>query len=65
MKNPVPVGTSAELTTIVQMGANTIALGSNPKQNQQSQAVVYSTPSMINLMELAARKALVPFLHPD
>lgn len=42
-------------------GADVIHLGAH----QSPGAIVFSTPSMINLMEHAARNALMPFLEPN
>ncbi|MEC9093487.1 MAG: enoyl-CoA hydratase-related protein [Planctomycetota bacterium] len=53
----IEVGCSGVLTATVQPGS-TIVLGGDPD------AEVFSTPSMINLMEHAARKAMAPFLSP-
>ena len=55
MKDSLKVGVKAELNAEVGPG-NTITLGDN------ANATVFSTPSMINLMEHAARKALQPHL---
>lgn len=55
MKTQLKPGTAASLTTKVGPG-NTITLGG------QEAATVFSTPSMINLMEYAAREALHPHL---
>ncbi len=41
-------------------GSDVIYLG----ESQANGAIVFSTPSMINLMEHAARRALLPFLDP-
>ena len=41
-------------------GSDVIYLG----ESQANSAIVFSTPSMINLMEHAARRALLPFLDP-
>lgn len=56
MKVTLTVGVKGELTTRVGPG-NTITLGDDQR------ATVFSTPSMINLMEHAAREALRPHLE--
>lgn len=60
MKTEPPIGASATLDLTVG-GNDVIHLGSW----QPRSAVVFSTPSMINLMEHAARNALVPYLEPN
>ena len=57
MKAGMTIGGSGELIWTVDP-TMTITLGENP------QATVFSTPSMIMLMERAAREALRPFLEP-
>ncbi len=60
MLTPPPIGHSAQLTW--QVGAHqTIHLGHTA---DSPGAVVFSTPNMINLMEHAAREALIPYLEP-
>jgi enoyl-CoA hydratase len=56
MKSGLKIGDVGELTWIVDPSM-TITLGGNP------QATVFSTPSMIMLMEQSAREALRPFLE--
>lgn len=60
MKPGLQTGATAKLDLVVD-GSNIIHLG----PRQQGGAMVFSTPSMINLMEHAARKALIPFLDPN
>lgn len=60
MKPGLQLGTTAKLDLIVD-GSNIIHLGAALANG----AMVFSTPSMINLMEHAARKALTPFLETD
>ena len=57
MKNSLSAGIRGELTTQVGPG-QTITLGGDQR------TTVFSTPSMINLMEHAAREALRPHLEP-
>ena len=57
MKSTMKIGDVGTLSGMVGPG-QTITLGGEPE------ATVYSTPSMINLMEHAAREALRPFLEP-
>lgn len=58
MKESLSIGAIAELSTVV--GAEqSITLANNPS------ATVFATPSMINLMEYAAREALQPHLDAD
>ncbi|MBS0205627.1 MAG: enoyl-CoA hydratase/isomerase family protein [Planctomycetes bacterium] len=59
MKPGLAVGTIGELRTAV-AAHQVIHLGAE----SQTGAVVFSTPSMIDLMEHAAREALRPFLDP-
>jgi len=59
MKSAPPIGATATLDLTVG-GNDVIHLGSW----QPRSAVVFSTPAMINLMEHAARNALMPFLEP-
>src|SRR5580692_8028051 len=56
MKPGLRIGDAGELTWLVDP-TMTITLGGVP------QATVFSTPSMIMLMELSAREALRPFLE--
>ncbi len=56
MKSTIKIGDVGTLSGIVGPG-QTITLGG------QQEATVFSTPSMINLMEHAAREALRPFLE--
>ena len=56
MKSGLSIGHAGELVWIVDPSM-TITLGNVP------QATVFSTPSMIMLMERAAREALRPFLE--
>lgn len=56
MSSEIKVGSTGTLTTVVQPG-NTIVIGND------ADAEVFSTPSMIHLMEYAAREALAPFLN--
>src|SRR5580704_16452519 len=56
MKPGLKIGDAAELTWMVDP-TMTITLGGVP------QATVFSTPSMIMLMEQSAREALRPFLE--
>jgi len=58
MRPGLQVGHAGELTWSVDP-QQTITLG------QQFQTTVFSTPSMINLMEHAAREALGPYLEPN
>ena len=58
MKNTLRPGLSGELDTHVGPG-QTIALGG------LSEATVFSTPSMISLMEYCARQLLEPHLEAD
>jgi len=60
MRPGLAVGTSGELRATVSAD-RVIHLGAEG----QSGAVVFSTPSMIDLMEHAAREALRPFLEPN
>lgn len=55
MKSTLKIGSTGTLSATVGPG-QTITLGNQPD------ATVFSTPSMINLMEHAAREALVPHL---
>ncbi len=59
MKESLRIGVTGRLSTRVGPG-ETITLGS---ANTHGEATVYSTPSMINLMEHAAREALRPHLE--
>ena len=63
MRNTLKVGISGQLRTVVGPD-KTITLGDISAENDQS-ATVFSTPSMINLMERAAREALRPHLEDD
>lgn len=56
MKPGLKIGDTGELTWLIDP-TMTITLGANP------QATVFSTPSMIMLMEQSAREALRPFLE--
>ena len=58
MKPGLKVGTTGKLDLMVG-GADVIHLGAS----QLVSAIVFCTPSMINLMEHAAREALCPFLE--
>lgn len=60
MKSGLKVGDIATLDVTVG-GSNVIYLG----QTQPHGAIVFSTPSMINLMEHAARNAISPFLDAN
>ncbi len=61
MKQTLRIGVTGQFTT--QVGPlETITLGD---QKASGEATVYSTPSMINLMEHAAREALRPHLDAD
>ena len=57
MKTTLSIGAAGQLTTRVGPG-NTITLGNDAR------ATVFSTPSMIRLMEFAAREAMRPHLEP-
>ena len=58
MKPGLSIGTTGKVDLIVG-GSHVIHLGAS----QPIGAIVFSTPSMINLMEYAAREALRPFLE--
>ncbi len=60
MAEQLKPGASATLEVVV-AADQSISLQSADRQT----AVVFSTPSMINLMEHAARAALAPYLEPD
>jgi enoyl-CoA hydratase len=60
MKNGLQVGSAGTLDLRVG-GAEVIHLGSHQKMS----AVVFATPSMINLMEYAARKVLAQYLEDN
>src|SRR4051812_29147548 len=60
MKPGLHIGHTAELVTRVGP-QSAIHLGANSRNG----AVVFSTPSMIGLMEHAARRAIEPFLEPS
>ena len=58
MKADIPVGTQARLDRFVDL-SEAIELG------ERGNVAVFSTPQMINLMEHASRRALLPFLDAD
>ena len=60
MKSEIQVGTVASLDLRVG-GSDVIFLGAG----QPTGAIVFATPSMINLMEYAARKVLRPHLDSN